>query len=175
MGYITEAGGQNILAKIKATDLTGYTHILISAGDNDSSVGLSGIGSYTDTGLNTILGQMYNIITYLHNNYPNIKPIFVEKNNKIFTTPDGVNKTYFGTFPNYYYGYTYSNGFSISKVHEEMKKFCNYYHVGYISQNSIGGGYNLQAMVGVDGTHYSQQGYNSLGEYLAGQLSTFIG
>ena len=175
MGYITKASGQNILEKVKATTLTGYTHVLFSAGDNDSSVGLSGIGSYTDTGTDTIIGQMYQIITYLHTNYPDIKPIFIEKNNKIFTTVDGINKSFFGTFPDYYYGFTYGNGFSISKLHEEMKKFCDYYHVGYISQKNFCGGYNLSALVGEDGTHYTQSGYDSLGQYLAGQLRSYIG
>ena len=175
MGYIKRASGRNILETVQNTDLTGYTHALFSAGDNDSSVGSAGIGTYTDTGTDTILGQMYNIITYLHNNYPNIKPIFVEKNNKIYTTVDGVNKTYFGTFPNYYYGYVYGNGFSISVLHEELVKFCKHYHIGHISQDQISGGYNLQALVGDDGTHFSQEGYNALGQYLAGQMLQYIG
>lgn len=175
MGYITQAQGNNIYELLQATDLTGYTHAVFMAGDNDSTVGSAGIGTYLDTDADsTIMGQIYNIITYLHTTYPDIIPIFITKNNKVFTTADGTNKTYFGSFPTYYYDYTYGNGFSIKALNTELEKMCEYYGMGYVDFKYFGSGYILESLVGADGTHYTQGGYDRLGEYIAGQLRKYI-
>lgn len=178
IGYVMPATStqKNILQTVQETDLTGYTHVLFSAGDNDSEVEEEGIGTYTDTQPGTIMGNIYTICAYLHEHYPGIRVIFVQKNNKIFTTADGVNIIRFGSFPDYYYGYTYSNEFSIAKVDAQLRAFCDHYGEGYISYDRSGfGGWAWEDMVGDDGTHLTQEGYNRLGTYLAGQLRRFIG
>ena len=179
MGYIKKAGAQNrnIYEEIQATNLTGYTHLLIVAGDNDSSVGIDGIGSYTDTTQDTIMGQMYRIMSYLHTNYPTIIPIIIDKNNKVcIKNADGTTALEFGQFPTYYYDFTYPvHGYQIKKLFEETEKFCTYYGVGHVRYTETClNGWILQEMVGPDGTHYSQDGYIIYGKAIAAQLSRFI-
>ena len=181
-GYKTAASsgvhaGKNIFDYLRTVDLSAYTHIVFMAGDNDSSVGGSGIGTYLDTDDATIMGQIYRIMCYLHENYPQIVPVICHKNNKIaFKTAAGVVSPAFGSFPDYYYGYTYVNGFSIARLHEEIDKFCAYYGVCRIDfQDFCMRGWKLQQIVGPDQTHFTQYGYDLLGAYLAGQLRKFIG
>ena len=179
-GYkVAPSGGMNIYDYIQTIDLSTYTHVMILAGDNDSSVGETGIGTYQDTTGDTVMGQIYLIMTYLHEEYPQIIPVICHKNNKIaLKTSPTATPTEFGSFPDYYYGYTYggTDGFSIAKLHEEIDKFCDYYHVCKIDYKDFCmGGWQLQEMVGPDMTHFSQYGYNVLGKYLAGQMQRLIG
>ena len=167
----------NIYDYMQTIDLSTYTHVMILAGDNDSSVGETGIGTYQDTTGDTVMGQIYLIMTYLHEEYPQIVPVICHKNNKIAMKANPTaTPTEFGSFPDYYYSYTYSNGFSIAKLHEEIDKFCEHYHVCKIDYKDFCmGGWQLQEMVGLDMTHFSQYGYNVLGKYLAGQMQKLIG
>ena len=179
-GYkVAPSGGMNIYDYIQTIDLSTYTHVMILAGDNDSSVGETGIGTYQDTTGDTVMGQIYLIMTYLHEEYPQIIPVICHKINKIaLKTSPAATQTVFGSFPNYYYGYTYggTDGFSIAKLHEEIDKFCEHYHVCKIDYKDFCmGGWQLQEMVGPDMTHFSQYGYNVLGKYLAGQMQRLIG
>jgi len=179
MGYVKRASenNKNIYEMVQATNLAGYTHVCFMAGDNDSSLGSSGIGDYTDTTEGTMMGNIYLIMEYLHTNYPSIIPIIINKNNKIASkSADGTVQTAFGTFPDFYYGYTYNNGFSVSDFHQQVKAFCEYYGVANITMDTSGlSGWLLENMVGPDQTHYSQNGYNLYGRYIAGQLRQYIG
>lgn len=179
-GYkVAPSGGMNIYDYMQTIDLSTYTHVMILAGDNDSSVGETGIGTYQDTTGDTVMGQIYLIMTYLHEEYPQIIPVICHKNNKIaLKTSPAATQTVFGSFLDYYYGYTYggTDGFSIAKLHEEIDKFCEHYHVCKIDYKDFCmGGWQLQEMVGPDMTHFSQHGYNVLGKYLAGQMQRLIG
>lgn len=183
-GYIKKSGAgagstdanKNIFDKIQEVDLSSYTHVIITGGDNDSST--APVGEYTDTSNTSIMGQIYLIIQYLKNEYPNIVPIICYKNNKIALKAADGTRTAFGSFPDYYYGYTYNNAskYSIAKLHEEIDKFCEHYYVCKIDYKDFCmGGWQLEQMVGPDETHYSQYGYDLVGKYLAGQVQKFIG
>lgn len=159
----SETSPETAYDNISSVDLTAYDTIIICYGVND---GWSPIGTWDSTDESTCLGQFNKIVNYVYQHNVSVRFIVVAPWN-------GRNV---GTFPKYWYGTVPSSVYSRGLLSDALKQSCEYYNIPYIEQkNSPINGFSIQTIIGADGVHPSANGYERLGEWLAGEIGRLIG
>lgn len=157
MGYVTKGNDKNAYEKIASVDLTEYDTITLCFGVNDHSQTL---GSWNSTDEATVMGQFNKCINYIYEQNPSARIIVIAPFN-------GRNV---GTFPDYWYGQTWG------EIDTLLKTACEYYGLPYISQKDGPiNGFTIQTLIGADGVHPSEIGYQRIGEWISGELHRLIG
>ena len=152
---------------IMQQDLTNYDVVTYMFGSNDTQENL---GSYTDTGNDTIMGRIYNAMNYVKTNYPNITQILIGVPNSTH-----FKNTEYGGFPHYDWTLNMYNGKTKDDVDKEMQKFAEYYHINYISlKDTPISSFNITSLI-PDDVHPNTLGYKALGGYIKGQLESILG
>lgn len=155
---------QNAYDYIQTQDLTDYDVIVLSYGLNDPNVAL---GTYLDTTPNSIMGCIFSCINYVHTNYPDKTVILIGIPNSCLHTE--IN------FPEWDWFRTRTGGWSDEDFDTECVKFCNYYHVPYISnKQSVFNSWNMPDFL-PDGVHPNQKGYNLIGLRYKGEIDKILG
>lgn len=166
MGWLTKAGSpsMNALEKVQATDLTGFDAVSYCYGLNDPD---SPMGTYLDTGTDTIMGVIYNIFQYVNATYPGMIQILIGIPNSCLHTEIG--------FPGWDWYRVRAGGWSDETLDAEMQKFANYYHIPYISnRQNVLNAWNITHYL-PDGIHPNQAGYRLFGSRLRSQLEAILG
>lgn len=159
MGWLTEASNMIAYDKIASVDLTDYDTVTLCFGVNDHSQPLGETWDTKDEA--TCMGQFHKCIEYIYQQNPTCRVVIIGPFN-------GRNV---GTFPDYWYGNT-----TWKKLDEMLKQACDYYWIPYISQKDGPiNAFTIQTLIGEDGVHPSQEGYQRLGEWIAGELRRLIG
>ena len=167
MGFLrpSDSTGQIAYEKISSTDLTPYDTILMIFGGND---GFSPVGTWDSTDESTCLGQFNKIINYIYEQKPSVRLI-------VWAPFNGRNV---GSFPKYWYGTVPSTAYSRGILSDTLKQACEYYNIPYVEQTgSPLNGFTIRngTVMGSDGVHLSNYGYQRMGEWMAGQLASLIG
>lgn len=168
LGYCHASDGgtyANAYDLISHTDITGYDTIFMIYGGND---GFQPVGEWNSTNESECLGQFNKIINYIYGENPNARVV-------VFAPMNGRNV---GSFPKYWYGTSTSQTTSRQILSDHLKQACEYYNIPYIEQvGSPVNGFTIrnQMIMGADGVHLTEYGYERVGEWMAGQLGTILG
>lgn len=159
MGWLAPGDNMTAYDKLASVDLTAYDTVTLCFGVNDHFRPLGDSWETRDEA--TCMGQFHKCIEYIYQQNPSCRVIVIAPFN-------GRNV---GTFPDYWYG---DAGWS--KLDEMLNQACDYYWIPYISQrNGPINAYTIQTLIGEDGVHPSEEGYQRIGEWIAGELRRLIG
>lgn len=161
MGWVAQGEG-NVRAYdvLSSLTLSDYDALFFCLGVND---GFSPLGTWDSTDETTIMGQFNKCIMYIMNNRPRIRVIVVAPWN-------GRN---IGVFPDYWYGpREHPLGYVSRKIlSDTLKRACDYYWIPYIEQyDGPINPYSIQYLIGTDGVHPNNLGYESCGRWLASKI-----
>ena len=152
-GYLTTRYSVKALDTIKATDITGADLITLSFAINDASDTVE-IGTYTDTGENTVMGQVYNCVSYIYSQTKKCQVVLCG------STPQSGRRSE-----------------RLETINTQIEQFCNHYGIAFINLhdcpiNTFNGS---DALITGDGTHFTDEGYKLLAQYMCGKLSNLYG
>lgn len=152
-GYLTTRYTVKALDTIKATDITNASLITLSFAINDASDTVE-IGSYTDTSENTVMGQVYNCISYIYSQTKKCQVIVCG------STPQSG-----------------SRNERLETINTQLKQFCEYYGIAFIDLHDcpINAFNGHDTIITGDGTHFTDEGYKLLGQFMCGKLSALYG
>ena len=155
-GYLSTVHyNKTALQTIQETDISDANLITLSFGINDASNSSISIGEITDTGTTTVCGMVYNCINYILTTNPKCQIIVTGT-----TKQNG--------------GY----GSRLKEINEKLELICQKYGIAFINMkdqpinqwNGTTGG-----ALSSDGTHFNDDGYLLLSQYMTAKLNTFYG
>lgn len=154
-GYKTTQYTVDALTTIQATDITNADLITLAFGINDASDNSVTIGTENDTTSDTMLGCVYQCINYIYTQNPKVQLVICGT-----TKQDGT-------------WYT-----KLANVNEGLKTICEKYGIAFVDMsdspiNSFNGASG--GALTSDGTHFNDDGYKLLAQYMTGQLSKYFG
>ncbi len=154
-GYKTTAYGVPALTTIQATDITDAALITLAFGINDASDNTVVIGTVDDTTNATMLGCVYQCIDYIYSQNPQVQLVIcgTTKQNGTWST-------------------------RLADVNAGLKGIAAKYNIPFIDMecspiNQFTG--TIAAGLTTDGTHFTDDGYKLLGQFMCGQLGKFFG
>ena len=154
-GYMTTQYAVKALETISASNISDADLISLAFGINDASDSSLPIGTANDTTGETILGCVYQCISYIYAHNPTVQLVIcgTTKQNGIW-------------------------GARLAQINEGLKAICEKYGVAFVDMsdspinqfNGLSGG-SLTS----DGTHFNDEGYKLLSQFMTGQLAKFFG
>lgn len=162
MGYFATSGNQNALAKLQATDLTGYELITLGFGTNDNTAVL---GTIDDTDGTTMIGAMYQCWQYIRTQNSTCTVVFIAPPN---ASTFGAKET------GYWYGYKRGPlyDYTLSDLVEGMRAFCSKYNIPFIDNLNNGIDVENIATLLPDGVHPNDNGYKIYSRYIAETITS---
>ena len=158
IGWRKTIDGVNAYEKLSSVNLAEYDTIILCYGTNDHS---ETIGAWNSDDESTVMGQFHKCINYIYTQNQSARVIVIAPFN-------GRNV---GSFPDFWYGDD-----DWGRIEECLKEACSYYWIPYISQKeSPINAFTIQTLIGADGVHPSEEGYQRLGEWIAGEIRRLIG
>lgn len=151
--YLSSRYAVKALDTIKATDITDASLITLSFAINDASDTVD-IGTYTDTGEDTVMGQVYNCVSYIYSQTKKCQVIVCG------STPQSGRKSE-----------------RLETINNQLKQFCEYYGIAFIDLHDcpINAFNGSDELITGDGTHFTDEGYKLLGQFMCGKLSALYG
>jgi lysophospholipase L1-like esterase len=152
---------QNAEEYIQTLDLSGYDVLTFMYGANDGDVSL---GDYEDTTEQTIMGAVYRCVNYAMTQNPNLRIIII--NHPLGTSSN---------FPHYNPNaqHTAPDHWTFSQYFEQMRLFGKKYAIPVIEGWEALNAWNRATYIG-DNVHPTVAGYKVIGQYIAGQIKTYI-
>ena len=154
-GYKTTAYAVTALTTIQATDITDAALITLAFGINDAADNTVVIGTVDDTTNATMLGCVYQCIDYIYSQNPQVQLVIcgTTKQNGAWST-------------------------RLADVNAGLKGIAAKYNIPFVDMecspiNQFTG--TIAAGLTTDGTHFTDDGYRLLGQYMCGQLGAFFG
>lgn len=152
-GYLSTRYQPKAIDTIKETDITNANLITLSFAINDASDTVD-IGTYTDTNENTVMGQVYNCISYIYSQTKKCQVIVC--------------------------GSTPQNGTRserLETINNQLKLFCEHYNISFVDLHDcpINAFNGNDTSITDDGTHFNNEGYKLLGQFMCGKLSALYG
>lgn len=148
-----QAGTNTLQNQLNTNSITNCDYVVIGMGYNDCANNAP-IGDYNSNDWNYFSGALNNAINYIHTQAPGAIVIVL------------------GIFPSNRYLNQIKNtyGVLIDSYDYALKKCCEISGARYINMLSLGVNvYNYTSFT-VDGTHYTQAGYNLLAEHIANNI-----
>jgi len=155
-GYVSKRyASNNALEQIQATNIANANLITLAFGINDASNSDVVIGTINDTTEDTVMGAVYRCINYIYSQTKKVQIVICGT-----TRQSGTWST------------------RLAEINEKLKEFAEKYKLAFIDMTECPiNQFNGTSSDGLttDGTHFNDDGYILLGQYMCGQLSKYYG
>lgn len=154
-GYMTTVYQEKAINTIKATDISNANLITLSFAINDASDTSCPVGTLEDTTEDSIIGCAYNCIKYIYDTVPTCQVVVC--------------------------GSTPQNGMRsarLAEVNNQLKAMSEHYNIPFIDLSDCPiNGFNGKkgGALTSDGTHFNDDGYKLLSQFMTGKLSALFG
>lgn len=154
-GYMTTVYHEKAINTIKATDISNANLITLSFAINDASDTSCPVGTLEDTTEDSIIGCAYNCIKYIYDTVPTCQVVVC--------------------------GSTPQNGMRsarLAEVNNQLKAMSEHYNIPFIDLSDCPiNGFNGKkgGALTSDGTHFNDDGYKLLSQFMTGKLSALFG
>lgn len=154
-GYMTTVYQEKAINTIKATDISNANLITLSFAINDASDTSCPVGTFEDTTEDSVVGCAYSCIKYIYDTVPTCQVVVC--------------------------GSTPQNGMRSARlveVNNQLKAMSERYNIPFIDLSDCPiNGFNGKkgGALTSDGTHFNDDGYKLLSQFMTGKLSALFG
>jgi lysophospholipase L1-like esterase len=154
-GYMTTVYQEKAINTIKSTDISNANLITLSFAINDASDASCPVGTLEDTTEDSIIGCAYSCIKYIYDTVPTCQVVVCGS-----TPQNGMRST------------------RLVEVNNQLKAMSERYNIPFIDLSDCPiNGFNGKkgGALTSDGTHFNDDGYKLLSQFMTGKLSALFG